>query len=117
MANVSKPERIWKWVDKSAPNGCWLWTGTLINSGYGKFDCKWSKSNLAHRNVYQLCVGPIPDGMHLCHRCDTPRCVNPAHLFIGTAADNMQDAYRKGRVRVPKADWQNQPRNALGRFT
>lgn len=82
------------------PNsGCWLWIGGVDTKGYGRV----SSSNttegpcLAHRASYELAHGPIPDGMFVCHKCDTPCCVNPSHLFLGTAKDNMQDMVRKGR--------------------
>lgn len=80
------------------PNGCWDWQGSLANGGYGTAwrDCKPLK---AHRFSYQLHLGPIPDGMDVLHRCDRPCCVNPAHLFLGTQADNNQDRHRKGRYR------------------
>lgn len=76
--------------------GCWLWTGAETGTGYGAF---WAHGERrAHRVSYRLYKGPIPNGMVVCHRCDTPLCVNPEHLFLGTQRDNMLDASRKGRL-------------------
>ena len=87
--------RFWAKVDKSGD--CWSWTGAKINWGYGQF--RVGKDHmLAHRCSYEHATGEtIPDGMMVCHRCDVPACVNPAHLFLGTAKDNMQDMLTKGR--------------------
>lgn len=78
---------------------CWLWEGSRTSNGYGQFrflDCNWQ----AHRVAWTLLVGPIPEGMELCHTCDVRACVNPAHIFVGTHQDNMDDMGRKGRRRT-----------------
>lgn len=81
------------------PNGCWEWNGPTNENGYGTFTSKKHKMEKvrAHRVVYELFVGKIPDGMHLCHHCDNPPCVNPEHLFPGTRKDNMSDMVSKRR--------------------
>jgi hypothetical protein len=84
------------------PNGCWQWTGFLGTHGYGDF---WLDGRIqrAHRAAYQIFAGPLPAGAFVCHRCDWPGCVNPAHLFLGDASRNMQDAAAKGRLAAQKA--------------
>lgn len=88
-------ERFWRWVKKT--DSCWLWTGATTNCGYGVINDGTRKLVRTSRLSYSLANGPIPDGKLVLHRCDTPACVNPAHLFIGTHADNTRDMYSKGR--------------------
>ena len=76
-------------------DGCWGWNGCLSN-GYGAIGHS-GKSLGAHRVSYELFVGPVPKGMHVCHKCDNPICTNPDHLFLGDQAENMRDMARKGR--------------------
>lgn len=82
------------------PNsGCWLWIGYVNAGGYGVVSVPNKTPGLAHRASYEEYVGHIPEGMMALHRCDTPCCVNPKHLFLGTQTDNMVDMVNKGRNR------------------
>jgi len=78
-------------------NGCWLWTGSKNKKGYGQVFYN-SKLIKAHRFSYEVFKEPIPKGMHVCHSCDIPSCINPDHLWVGTAKDNMIDMGKKGRT-------------------
>lgn len=86
-----------------ASNGCWLWSGTVSKMGYGVIAHD-NRHLAAHRVAYTLHKGDIPAGLCVCHTCDTPRCVNPEHLFGGTHQDNMDDMRKKGRGNRPAGE-------------
>lgn len=82
---------------------CIIFTGTKHDRGYGVVTFN-HKHYLAHRLSYSLFVGPVPSDKLVCHTCDNRRCVNPKHLFIGTAQDNADDMMSKGRHRTPYSE-------------
>jgi len=80
---------------------CWLWTGTRDQKGYGRFWIPGRTPAKPHRVAWEFINGPIPIGLAVCHRCDTPSCCNPAHLFMGTLAENNRDMLNTDRARGP----------------
>lgn len=80
-----------------AESGCWIWMLSTVRGGYGKVSID-GKSHTAHRAIWEKKNGPVPSGLILCHRCDTPSCVNPDHLFVGTHSDNSLDMVTKNRA-------------------
>jgi hypothetical protein len=75
---------------------CWRWTGQILSFNRAGFWHR-GRTRLAHRFAWELFVGPVPAGKVLCHRCDVPDCVRPAHLFLGSQRDNILDCVAKGR--------------------
>lgn len=102
--NFSRLERFEAMCSRPSDEDCWNWTGHVSKKGYANF--LWEstpkvKHVMAHRASYMLYVGVIPDGMMICHHCDNRKCVNPKHLFVGSAKDNTHDMMSKGRMKYP----------------
>jgi len=90
--------RFFRKVQKAEGDQCWLWTGYRDRDGYGKLRLGGGERRvLAHRLSYELHKKPIPKGLCVCHSCDNPPCVNPAHLWTGTNDANREDSIAKGR--------------------
>jgi hypothetical protein len=87
------------WLRVAKTDGCWIWNGAVTSHGYGCVQVGGRKVIGAHKYAYLISKGPVADGLQVMHSCDTPRCVNPAHLSLGTKEDNAQDMSRKGRGR------------------
>lgn len=89
-------DRFWQRVNKLGDADCWNWTAGTGNHGYGSLSVNGSPRTV-HRIAWEIANGNIPEGMHVLHQCDNRLCCNPAHLFLGTNLDNIQDMVSKGR--------------------
>lgn len=102
---MTQRERIQRYllerVEIKVPSECWRWSKFRNRDGYGW--CRYNKEYWrAHKLAYAAFVEEIPDGMQVLHRCDVPACCNPAHLYLGTHADNMRDKAKRDRVKSKK---------------
>lgn len=88
-------EKLLSHTDKRGPDECWEWRGSRTSQGYGGL--QWKPWVAAHRFTYELVNGPIPDGLFVCHSCNNTACLNPKHLWLGTATDCARDKVIKGR--------------------
>lgn len=119
--NISALDQFMAFVNKT--DTCWLWMGAKNDRGYGKIartENGKRKHYGAHQFSYLLFKGPIIDGLFVCHNCapnrDNPACVNPNHLWLGNASENIKDAVKKGTYKPPKWD-RNGSRNPAAKLT
>lgn len=101
--SVPMIDRFFAKVGRKQESGCILWGGSTDRKGYGQIhEHHGGKRWFAHRASYLFCVGEIPDGLLVLHRCDNPPCINPTHLLLGTVGDNNRDCVSKNRHRWRK---------------
>ena len=101
----ARADKFWSFVERGAPDECWLWTASRTEAGYGRFYLGKAVVARAHRVAFALANGRLAaPHLKVCHRCDNPPCCNPAHLWEGTDADNNRDRAEKGRTVRPKRD-------------
>lgn len=96
-AAARRTTRFLSRVKKGDPDECWPYQGYRSARGYGFVTEGAAKNTPAHRYMYRLVFGEVPDNKVVCHKCDNPPCCNPNHLWLGSNAENIQDMWRKGR--------------------
>tara|TARA_R110000822_G_scaffold310340_2_gene442670 strand:+ start:2171 stop:2659 length:489 start_codon:yes stop_codon:yes gene_type:complete len=101
--STSLNDRFFSKVSLPNENGCMLWFGAKDSWGYGHLTIN-KTTKKAHRLAYEMTKGEILKGMFICHTCDTPSCVNPDHLFLGSPRDNVIDCIKKGRFPLNKGE-------------
>lgn len=105
IPTIQDKERFWARIVKE-PSGCWLFTGSLTEGGYGRTTIN-SRQITTHRFSWIVAHGPIAPGLFVCHKCNNPPCCNPDHLFLGTPLQNYQHCVSQGRAgrRLPDRQW------------
>ena len=95
----NKKDDIWRLAAVGSLDECWPWQGSVDHRGYGYFSYR-GRTHKAHRIAYEVAKGDIGNN-YVCHSCDNPSCVNPNHLWLGTALQNAADRERKNRHSHP----------------
>jgi len=110
----SRAALFWSRVHRAGAQACWLWLGSRLPTGYGKMSFR-GKAYYAHRLAWEFSRGSAPGRLCVCHTCDNPQCVNPAHLFLGSPRDNLHDAKQKGRIQSGRDHWSHRMPSRVSR--
>ena len=104
IINETTEQKFWRNVRRAGQQDCWEWTGALTPCGYGRLrPSRGARSVYAHRVAYELFRAPVPPGLVVCHECDSPSCVNPAHLKAAPQRTNIRDARDRNRLNSANA--------------